>query len=226
MDADTILAELRSRAVTANLDGMRWYGIKTDRALGVPVPKLRELAKQLGRSHSLALALWETGVHEARILASLVDEPSKVTEEQMDRWVRDFDSWDVCDSCCGNLFDRTRFSYRKATEWARDGAEFVKRAGFVLIAELAVHDKKAPNEAFVRFFPAIRRGSLDERNFVRKAVNWALRQIGKRNESLNVLAVKLAEQIGERDSRAARWVSSDALRELTGPGVQNRLRQR
>lgn len=225
MDIEAILAELRGRAVPSNLEGMRRYGIRTERALGVSIPSLRELAKQVGKNHTVALELWKTGIHEARILASMVDEPSKVTEPQMDRWVREFDSWDLCDGCCGNLFDRTPLLYQKAAKWSRNRSEFVKRAGFALMAALAVHDKKAPDGKFIAFFPLIESGASDERNLVRKAVNWALRQIGKRNEYLNVRAVRVAKEIGKMDGRAARWVSADALRELTSPAVQKRLRR-
>jgi 3-methyladenine DNA glycosylase AlkD len=224
-DAKAILAELRAAGNAANLEGMSRYGIQTDKALGVTLPKLRALAKTVGRDHEVALELWGTGVHEARILASLVDDPSKVTMAQMDRWVKDFDSWDVCDGCCSNLFDKTPYAWSKAAEWSRAEAEFVKRAGFVLMAALAVHDKKASDEEFVRFFPLIRAGASDSRNFVKKAVNWALRGIGKRNLRLNGRAIRLAEEIHRLDGGAARWVASDALRELKSPSVQERLRR-
>jgi len=221
---DSVVAELRAEAVGTNLKGMKRYGIKTEHALGVSLPKLRRLARRIGRDHETALALWETGIHEARILASLVDAPEDVTEAQAEKWVRDFDSWDVCDCCCGNLLDKTRFAYQKAAQWSEAGPEFVKRAGFVLMAALAVHDKAATDNSFVDFFPMIRRGALDERNFVRKAVNWAIRQIGKRNLTLNGDAVALARGIRRLDSPSARWIASDALRELTGQAVQRRLR--
>lgn len=205
--------------------GMARFGIATDGALGISVPSLRLLARRLGRDHALALFLWKSGVHEARILAAMVDEPSKVTEGQMEAWVSGFDSWDVCDGCCGSLFDKTPFAYAKALEWSRREQEFVKRAGYALMAELAVHDKAAPDSNFLRFFGAIRRGSRDERNFVKKAVNWALRQIGKRNPRLNREAVKLAKEIADIDSASSRWVASDAIRELTSRSVRARLRR-
>jgi 3-methyladenine DNA glycosylase AlkD len=189
--------------------------------LGVSVPTLRGIAKKLGRDHGLALALWKSGIHEARILASMVDEPARVTSAQMDRWARDFDSWDVCDQCCSNLFDQTEFAYEKAVEWAKLDQEFVKRAGFALMAALSVHDKKAGDRAFSPFLELIEEGATDERNFVKKAVNWALRQIGKRNLGLNARALEVAERISKLDSR---WVASDAIRELRSGAVQKRLR--
>ena len=204
---------------------MARFGINPNGALGLSVPYLRSLAKRIGRDHELAMGLWESGVHEARILASLVDDPRKVTEGQMEKWVADFDSWDVCDGCCGNLFDRTPYSFEKALEWARSDGEFVKRAGFVLMAELAVHDKKAPDSAFLRFFGAIERGSSDPRNFVKKAVNWAVRQIGKRNLKLNRAALELANRISLKESPSAKWVASDATRELKSEAVKKRFRR-
>ena len=204
--------------------GMRQFGIETKNALGVPVPALRKLAKEIGRDHKLAKELWASGVHEARLLATMIDDPGQVTERQMDRWVKDFNSWDLCDQCCGNLFDKTRFAWARAVAWAARDEKFVKRAGFALMAALAVHDKRATNRAFERLFPIIRREATDGRNFVRKAVNWALRQIGKRNRTLNRKAVATARAIRKIDSKAARWIASDALRELTGAAVQKRLR--
>jgi 3-methyladenine DNA glycosylase AlkD len=156
----------------------------------------------------------------------MVDDPKSVTEAQMEQWVRDFDSWDVCDTCCGYLFDKTPISYRKALEWTERAEEYVKRAGFALIAYLAVHDKKAPDARFIEFLPAIKREATDGRNFVKKAVNWALRQIGKRNKRLNEAAIEAAHTIAALDSGSARWVASDALRELTGDAVQRRLQAR
>ena len=225
MSVETILAEMRSRANPRAVDGMMKFGISPEGTLGLPMPWLREMSKRLGKDHRLARGLWETGVHEARILACLVDDPRLVTEAQMERWVRDFDSWDVCDGCCGNLFDKTRFAYPKALEWSGRDEEFVRRAGYVLMAELAVHDKKAPDSAFIRFFPAIEDGSSDPRNFVMKAVNWALRQIGKRNMRLNGEALALASRISEREGSGARWVASDAIRELKSERVRGRLRR-
>ena len=176
------------------------------------------------RGPDLAQALWNTGVHEARLMATMVDDPNQVTEEQMECWAREFDSWDVCDGTCSGLFRKTPFAYKKAAEWSTRREEYVRRAGFVLIATLAVHDKKTPDEAFERFFPIIEAGSLDGRNFVKKAVNWALRQTGKRNLRLNQRAVETAGRIQALGSPSAGWVASDALRELTSEAVQRRLR--
>lgn len=202
---------------------MARFGINPHNTYGVSIPKLRKLALQIGRNHELAQGLWSSGIHEARILATLIDSPERVTEKQMENWVKHFDSWDVCDGCCGNLFDKTKFAYRKAVAWSKRHEEFVKRAGFVLMAQLAVHDKEASDKEFLRFFSIIEREATDHRNFVKKAVNWALRQIGKRNLHLNKVAIKTAKRIQEIDSRAAKWIASDTLRELTSEAVQERL---
>lgn len=208
----------------SDLEGMARYGIATDRALGgIGLPRLRAMAKRIGRDHSLAAELWASGIHEARILAALVDDPGQVTEHQMEIWAADFDSWDIVDGVCGSLFDRTPYAYDKAIEWSGREEEFVKRAGFSLMCALVVHDKAAPDDAFRRFFPLIEREAGDPRNFVRKAVNWALRQIGKRNRTLNREAIDVAERIHETGPRPARWVASDALRELRSEKVQGWL---
>lgn len=220
-----ILEELKSLADPKAVEGMARYGINPHNTLGVSVAALRKMARPLGKNHGLAQQLWDSGIHEARILASLVDEPRMVTQEQMERWVGGFDSWDVCDQVCGNLFDKTPFAYRKAVEWSGRDEEFVKRAGFVLMAQLASHDKKAGDDAFLGFLPLIRRESGDPRNFVKKAVNWALRHIGKRNTALNAEAISLAREILQIKSRSARWIASDALRELSGEAVQQRLQR-
>ncbi len=223
---DEILRELKRRADPRNVAGMARYGINPARTLGVPIPVLRRIAKESGRSHGLARMLWETDIHEARILAALVDDPARVTSRQMDQWVKDIDSWDVCDQCCSNLFDKTRFAYEKARTWSGRKEEFVRRAGFTLMACLAVHDKAADDAQFVCFLPLIERGSADERNYVRKAVNWALRQIGKRNRRLNQAAIRTAREIQSLPSKSARWIASDALRELTGETTRERLKRR
>lgn len=209
-----MLDELRSLADPANVLGMARYGISTTNTLGVSIPRLRAMAKRVGRDHALALELWASGIHEARILAALVDDPAEVVEAQLERWARDFDSWDVCDGVCSNLFDRTPFAHAKAVEWSARKEEFVKRAGFVLMAALAVHDKKSPDSRFGKYLPLIEREAGDERNFVKKAVNWALRQIGKRNASLRAAAIETARQIRAIDSPTARWIAADALKEL------------
>ena len=205
---------------------MARFGISAKNTLGISVNTLRKIAKELGRNHELAEQLWRSGVHEARILAVLIDDPSQVTEEQMERWVKGIDSWDTCDGCAYHLFDKTPFAYRKAMDWSRREEEFVKRAAFAMIAALAVHDKQASDAKFLTFLPVIKRQSKDERNFVKKAVNWALRGIGKRNPALNRAAIQTAREIREVDSRSARWIAADALRELTGDAVQRRLQER
>ena len=204
---------------------MARFGIDTGRAVGVTVTELRRFARDLGHDHELAGALWASGVHEARLLASLVDEPALVSEAQMEAWVADLDSWDVCDGVCGNLFDRTSFALDKAVEWSSREAEFEKRAAFALMASAAVHRKDLPDAAFASLLPVIRAQATDERNYVKKAVSWALRQIGKRSSGLNSRAVRTAEQIERIDSRAARWVARDALSELRSDAVQARLRK-
>lgn len=225
MSVETVLREMKAKGNARVLEGMAKFGISTKNTLGLSIPTLRGFAKKLGTNHSLALALWKSGIHEARILAAMVDDPAGVTEKQMDEWVKDFDSWDVCDGCCGSLFDKTPFAYDKALEWSEREEEFVKRAGYVLMAELAVHDKEAADRKFLGFFDAIERGSTDGRNFVKKAVNWAIRQIGKRNLRLNKEAQKLAVRISRLDSSSAKWVASDALRELRSSAVLARLRR-
>jgi len=195
------------------------------RALGIQIFKLRDLAKKAGKDHELALRLWDSGIHEARMLASLVDEPAEVTEKQIEEWVKDFDSWDICDQVV-HLFEVTPFVYKKIYEWSRRKEEFVKRSAFSLIAAIACHDKKAENGTFLKFLPVIKRESTDERNYVRKAVNWALRGIGKRNLKLNKEALKTAREIQKIDSKAARWIASDAIRELSDPKTLNRLNKK
>jgi 3-methyladenine DNA glycosylase AlkD len=193
---------------------MARFGIRSKKVYGVGVTPLRSLAKKIRPDHRLAEALWNSGYLEARILAALIDDPGMVTSRQMDRWAAVFDNWAVCDACCSVLFDKTPFAYAKARDWSRRKPEFVKRAGYVMMAVLAVHDKKAPDQVFLNYFPLIRRGAMDDRNFVKKAVNWALRQIGKRNRNLNRQALHLATDIQQLDSSAARWIATDAIREL------------
>jgi len=226
MEYEEILKQLKSLSDPEAVAGMARFGINPKSTYGVSIPNLRRMVKQIGRDHLLALRLWNSGIHEARILASMIDLPEMVTQEQMDNWVKDFDSWGVCDQCCSNLFDKTKFAHKKAIEWSKRTEEFVKRAGFVLMAVLAVHDKEAKDREFLKFLPIIRREATDDRNFVKKAVNWALRQIGKRNLSLNKVAIKTAEEIQGIDSGAAKWIASDALRELTGGPVQKKLRRK
>jgi 3-methyladenine DNA glycosylase AlkD len=214
MTADEIIAELRALGSEHNRAGMARFGINTERALGISVTQLRQMAKRTGKDHELALELWDSGIHEARILASIVDEPHAVTAEQMEAWAADFNSWDVVDQVCGNLFDKTPYAWDKAAEWTERPEEFVKRAGFSLIAYMAVHLKKIDDREFERFFPIIEREASDDRNFVKKAVNWALRQIGKRSDYLRPQAIACAERIAAQEATSARWIARDALREL------------
>jgi len=207
---------------------MKRFGISGETIYGISIPEVRSLAKETGLNHELAIGLWKSDVHEARILASMIDDPRLVTPGQMEEWVRDFDSWDLCDQCCGNLFDKTEFAYAKAREWSTRKAEFEKRAGFALMAELAVHDKKTGDKEFLKFLAIIqKKGGGDDRNFVKKAVNWALRQIGKRNSQLNVAAVAVALRLLEKnDLPAAKWIATDALRELRSDSVQKKLKRK
>ena len=193
---------------------MKRFGIETRHALGISIPALRALAREIGRDHPLALALWRSGVHEARILAGMVDDPGAVDERQMERWVRDVESWDLCDQTCANLFRYTRFAYAKAAEWSRSRREFTKRAGFALIATRAASRGTAVDAKLRAFLPLIVAGADDERNFVKKAVSWALRQIGKRNASLHRAALRTSERLANGDGAAARWIGADARREL------------
>jgi 3-methyladenine DNA glycosylase AlkD len=217
------MRRLRALRNPANLEGMAHFGISAEHALGIRAPVIKKFAREIGRNHRLALELWATGIREARSLAALIDEPELVTEAQAERWVRQFDSWDICDGCCLYLFAYVPFAWRKVLEWSSRKREYEKRAAFSLVACLTVHDKAAPDGKFLKFLPVIKREAADERNFVKKAVNWALRQIGKRNLKLNRAAIRTAKEIQKLDSRAARWIAADALRELTGPAVQARL---
>ena len=226
MDCKKILARLKSLSNPEAVDGMARFGINPENTLGISIPNLRKLAREIGKDHQLAGELWASGIHEARILAGMVDDPKAVDENQAEAWVRDFDSWDVCDQVCMNLFWLTPFAYQKCYEWSSRDEEFVKRAGFALMSRLAWSDKKATDQEFIKFQPAIKREATDERNFVKKAVNWALRQIGKRNLALNKHAVKTAREIQKLDSKSARWIAADALNELEGEAVQARLRKK
>lgn len=214
MDYDELIERLKLMENPANVAGMARFGINPKSTLGISVVTLRKIAREAGKDHALALKLWSSGIHEARILACFVADPKKVTPALMNRWVKDFDSWDVCDQCCMNLFDKTPFAYEKAKEWSQRKEEFVCRAGFALMAGLAVHDKKASNKSFQDFFPLIQKAATDSRNYVKKAVNWALRQIGKRNAFLHREAMRTANQIAKMDSSSARWIAADAIREL------------
>lgn len=223
MTAADVLARLKRMANPRNVAGMARFGITTEGTLGISVYALRPLARDIGSDHRLAGQLWASRIHEARILAGFIEDPAQVTEAQMERWVRDFDSWDVCDQVT-EVFVRTPYARKKIRAWARREEEFVKRAAFAMIAELAWHDKRAADETFEPFFGLITQAATDERNYVKKAVNWALRNIGKRNSTLNRRAVAVAQELKAQESRAARWIAADALRELTSDAVQNRVR--
>jgi len=219
------LSRLKEMANPENVEGMARFGISCANTWGVTMPEIRGLAKELGKDQELAMELWESGIHEARILAGLVAVPALTGEDVMERWVADFDSWDVCDQVVASLFDKTPYAYDLALSWARREEEFVRRAGFVMMVALAVHDKRAPDQRFLDFLPIILEGATDERNFVKKAVNWALRQIGKRNMGLHHAAIEMAREIGSLDSKSARWIASDALRELDGEAVRQKVRK-
>jgi 3-methyladenine DNA glycosylase AlkD len=226
MNYDEAIDRLNAQSDVSAVEGMARFGINPTNTLGVSIPVIRRIAKEVGADHPLAQKLWASKIHEARILAAMIDDPKKVTETQMERWVKDFDSWDVCDQCCSNLFDKTTYAFQMARKWSSRNEEFVKRAAFALMAALAVHDKNSTNAQFQSFLPIIERESIDERNFVRKATNWALRQIGKRNMRMNLLALKTAKEIQKKNSKSARWIASDAIRELTSASVQKNLRKK
>ena len=227
MNYQEIIDKLKTYKNPKNVEGMARFGINPKNTLGVSIYILRPLAKEIQKNssyakspedlHQLAIQLWDSKIHEARILAGFIDIPAMITDAQMDEWVADFDSWDVCDQVISNLFDKSPFAYKKAYEWSKRIPEFEKRAGFAMMAALAVHDKKAPDGKLMKFFPVIIRESTDERNFVKKAVNWALRQIGKRNTNLREKSIKVAEDIIKNypNSRSAQWIGKDAIRELS-----------
>ncbi len=220
---DSVLQRMKAVATPESLKGMGRFGINTRRAYGVSIPHLRSLAREIGKNHVLARELWASQIHEARILASMIDDPALISDEQMEEWVKDFDSWDLCDQVCGNLFDQTKLAYEKAVAWSAREGEYVRRAGYALMAYNAVHDKDAANNRFLEFLSIIEANSTDDRNFVKKAVNWALRQIGKRNLFLNKEAVGTARKLQKKDSKTAKWIASDALRELTSEKVLEQL---
>jgi 3-methyladenine DNA glycosylase AlkD len=219
-----ILTFLNSKSNPQAAAGMARFGINPDKLLGIQIPVLRELAKKYRNDHQLALELWATGIHEVKILASMIDDPKLVTDDQMESWIRDFDSWDVCDQVIMNSFEKHPDAYKKALVWCKREPEFEKRAGFVMMARLAVSDKKAGDDLFLLFFPHIIEGAVDNRNMVKKAVNWAIRQIGKRNKRLHIEALKLSEHILQMDSKSAKWIATDALRELRDEKIVSRIK--
>jgi len=223
MGLEEIIEELNLLSNHEDAEGMARFGIRPEKVFGVRIPELRRIAKEAGKDHGLANDLWQAGYQESMILACMIEDPGAVTEEQMDSWVLEFDTWALCDQCCMKLFHKTPFAYKKVFEWSMREEEFVKRAAFTLIAVLAVHDKKASDDDFEQFFPLIIRESTDNRIYVKKAVNWALRQIGKRNINLNKKAILIAEEIQKIDSNSANWIAKDAIRELKSDKIQERL---
>lgn len=223
MEYQKVINRLKLLANPKNVEGMARFGIVGKNVLGVSIVELRKIAKEIGKNHELALKLWDSEIHEAMILASMVDVSELVTEKQVEKWVREFESWDICDQVLNNLFKKTKFAWGKATEWSKREKVFEKRAGFVIMAVLAVYDKKRNDKDFEKFLPLIKKASIDERNFIKKAVNWALRQIGKRSKYLNKKAIIAAKEIQKLDSKFAKWVANDALRELTSEPIKRRL---
>lgn len=223
VDVDSVLAELRKLGSEKNRAGMARFGINTERAFGVSIAAIRPLARRYRRNHELAAALWASGYHEARLLAALIDDPKQVASKQMDAWAADFDSWDLCDQACLKLFVKTPFVNQKIPRWAKDRREFVRRAGFALLASYAVHGKDVSDSVFRDHLKLIEAASTDERNFVRKAVNWALRQIGKRSASLHKPALALAKRLATSSDKTARWIGKDAVKELTDPFQLGRI---
>lgn len=230
MTTKEIIKKLESLENPENIAGMKRFGIVAKKAFGVSAPVLKNLAKEIRKQsndrHALALELWETGIHEARVVAYLIDDAKQVSEKQMDSWAKDFDNWAICDGTCGHLFCKTEFADKKVFEWSEREEEFVKRAGLVLPAWLAVHDKNASDAQIAQFLPLLERKADDERNFIKKAVNWSLRQIGKRSLNLNKLAIETAERIKLQNTKSARWIASDALRELRNEKTIERLRKK
>jgi len=223
MEYDEIIKELEALSNPQDVEGMARFGINPQKTYAVRIPELQKIAKKAGKNHKLAARLWEAGYRETRILACMIEDPKQVTSDQMDVWAAEFDYWEICDQCCMKLFRLTPFAYQKIFQWSESEEEFKKRAAFALIAVLAVHDKKSPDEKFEQFFPLIIKESLDNRNYVKKAVNWALRHIGKKNIALNKKAIITARKIKKMDSKSAKWIASDALRELESEKVQERL---
>ena len=224
--AQSALAWLKRHGTKKTRDGFARYGIHTDKAFGVSMGDIQALGKRLGRDHELAAALWDSGWYEARLLASYVDEPPRVTSQQMDRWCRDFDNWGICDTLCFCLFDRTPHAWAKVAKWSEHRDEFVKRAAFALLASLALHDKTSGDEPFLESLRFVERGAADERNFVKKGVSWALRSVGRRNAALHAAALELARRLAASPVPAERWVGKDALRDITRPAVARRLAAR
>jgi len=226
MEYQEVIKKIKSLRNPENVKGMVRYGINPRNNLGVSIYKMRPIAKEIGRNHDLAIKLWNSDIHDARLLACFIDDPDKLTSEQMDSWAKDFDSWDICDQTCTSLFDLNPLAWKKVFEWAEQDEEFVKRGAFALIAGLSVHDKKASDKKFEQFFPIIKKHSIDERNYVKKAVNWALRNIGKRNLNLNKKTIELSKNILTINSKTAKWIARDAIRELSTEKIQKKIKKR
>lgn len=214
-NVDDVITELERLSSKKYRAGMARFGIPSDNALGVPVGQIQKLGKSIGRDHDLATKLWATGVYEARLLCAFIDDPKCVTPTQMDAWAKDLDNWAVCDTLCFHLFDRTPHAFRKIEQWSKKKHEFVKRAGFALLASIGVHDKETGDAPFAKCLPLIEKGAFDDRNYVKKGVSWALRVVGRRSTSLHAASVVIAKRLSQSDDKAARWVGRDALRELT-----------
>jgi 3-methyladenine DNA glycosylase AlkD len=223
---DEILRKLEKRGSKANREGMARYGIVADRVFGVSVETIRSMAKDLGRDHSLALALWDTGWYEARMMTAFVDEPNRVTSSQMDAWARDFGNWAICDGLCFHLFDKTEHKWKKIQQWSNRKDEFVKRAAFALLAGVALHDKKEGDPPFMKSLQLIERAADDERNFVKKGVSWALRSIAHRNKTLHAASLDLANNLAASDDRTERWIGKDVLKDITRPAIVRKIASR
>lgn len=223
MDYNKVIEQLRSMGSPKNVEGMARFGIKHEKNFGVNVTTLRKFAKTIGTNHELAVKLWNSKIRDARMVAACIEDPKTVSEEQVENWLKDIKAWDLCDHCCGHFFDQTPFAYKKVNEWAKRKEEFQKRAGFSLIAWLAVHDKKKDDKVFEEFLKLIKKGAIDERNYVKKGVSWALRSIGKRNWDMNKKALKTAEEIKKLDSKSARYIANETIRELTSEKVKQKL---
>jgi 3-methyladenine DNA glycosylase AlkD len=228
LDAEVkdVITTLKSLASKKWRDGMARYAIPSENALGMSVSTIQKVAKEIGKDHELALALWKTNIYEARMLCAFIDEVDKVTAAQMDEWCNDFDSWAIVDTVCFKLFDRSPLAWRKINQWAKKRGEFQKRAAFALLASVAAHDKEAPTENFLKCLPLIEQAADDNRNFVKKGVSWALRAIGHRNSELHDAAVKLSQQLAESTNATTRWIGKDALRDITRPTVKKKVNRR
>ena len=220
---DEILRKLEKRGSKANRDGMARYGIVADKVFGVSVETIRSMAKEVGKDHDLALALWDTGWYEARMMTPFIDEPSRVTSSQMDAWARDFDNWAICDGLCFHLFDKTGHKWKKIQQWSSRKDEFVKRAAFALLAGVALHDKKETDAPFMKSLSLIERAADDERNFVKKGVSWALRSVAHRNKSLHAASLDLATRLAESDDKTQRWIGKDVIKDITRPSILQKV---